>query len=187
LNPLSDNELMMKVKSGDIARLGLLFERHHKSLFGFFYRTTQQVELSEDLVQDVFEKILKKRIQFQGFGKFTTWMFTIAHNEMADHFKKNKRMAFSSLDDYPEDRTKSGQSAFDQDEKMEELKTLELAFAKLGQEKRQLLALCKYEGLSYREIGEIMKCSEGNARIKVFRALQELRIIYQNIEKQIVI
>lgn len=114
-------------------------------------------------------------------------MFTIAHNEMADHFKKNKRMAFSSLDDYPEDRTKSGQSVFDQDEKMEELKTLELAFAKLGQEKRQLLALCKYEGLSYREIGEIMKCSEGNARIKVFRALQELRIIYQNIEKQIVI
>ncbi len=186
MNPLSDNELMIKVKSGDIARLGLLFERHNKSLFGFFYRTTQQVELSEDLVQNVFEKILKNRNQFKGYGKFTTWMFSIAHNEMVDYFKKNKRMTFSQLDDYYTDRAFTTPSSFELEVKIEELKTLETAFEKLDTEKRQILALNKCDELSFREIGEIMNCSEGNARIKVFRALQELRSIYQNLEKQLV-
>ena len=60
-----------------------------------------------------------------------------------------------------------------------------MAFGLLDDEKRQLLALSKYEGMSYRQIGEVVNCSEGNARIRVFRAIRELRDIYQKFEKQV--
>jgi len=182
---LTDNELMMKVKAGEIARLGLLFERHHKSLFGFFYRTTAQVELCEDLVQNVFEKILKNRKQFKGYGKFTTWMFSIARNELADHFKKHNRRPESTQFNIENEVAGTEAGYFEQEQQREEMKVLEMAFGSLDEDKRQLLSLSKYQGMSYRQIGEVMNCTEGNARIKVFRAMQELRNMYQKIEKQV--
>jgi len=182
---LTDNELMMKVKAGEIARLGLLFERHHKSLFAFFYRTTSQADLSEDLVQDVFEKILKNRKQFKGYGKFTTWMFTIARHELADYYKKINRRPETFNVDIENETGTIDTGFFEKEQKKEEFKILKMAFGSLDNEKRQLLALSKYEGLSYREIGKVLRVTEGNARIKVFRAMQELRTVYHKIEKQV--
>ena len=175
MNPLSDNELMLKVKSGEIARLGLLFERYHKALFGFFYRSTQQVETSEDLVQNVFEKILKNRKLFRGDGKFTTWMFTIARNEMIDYFKRHRRQPDVPGDGVGYEVAGSEPGYLETEQKNEEMKTLQMAFGNLDDEKQQLITLSKFQGMSYREIGEVMQISEGNARIKVFRAMQELR------------
>ena len=59
LESLTDNALMLKVKDGDLDRLGLLFERYKKPLFGFFYGMNKDAELSEDLVQNVFFRVLK--------------------------------------------------------------------------------------------------------------------------------
>jgi RNA polymerase sigma-70 factor (ECF subfamily) len=185
LDPLSDNALMLKVKSGDIARLGLLFERHHKSLFGFLVRISGDPGLSEDLVQNVFEKILKNRKQFKGFGKFTTWMFSIAHNEWIDHAKKRQRRPDRTPFEDSMNNHQTDNNLVEPDEKQEQVKMLEQAFARLDDEPRQLLALTKYEGLSYREAGEILSISEGNARIKAYRAMQELRSHFLKIEKQL--
>jgi len=90
LNALDDNMLMLKVKEGDLDKLGLLFERYKKPLFGFFYGMTRDSELSEDLIQNVFFRILKYRYLFRGEGDFKTWMFHIARNVSHDHFKKNR-------------------------------------------------------------------------------------------------
>ncbi len=73
----SDNNIMLMVKSGEIDRLGLLFERYKKPLFGYFYRTFHDKETSEDLVQNVFIRILKYRSKFTGYGKFSSWMYRI--------------------------------------------------------------------------------------------------------------
>src|SRR6188768_891338 len=81
---------MLKVKDGDLDRLGLLFERYKKPLFGFFYGMNKDAELSEDLVQNVFFRILKYRYLFRGEGDFRTWMFHIARNVSHDHYRKNK-------------------------------------------------------------------------------------------------
>lgn len=185
LDPLSDNELMLKVKSGDIARLGLLFERHHKSLFGFLVRISGDPGLSEDLVQNVFEKILKNRKQFKGYGKFTTWMFSIAHNEWIDHAKKNHRRPDRTPFEDSMNNHQTDNSLVEPDEEQEQVKMLEHAFARLEDDQRQLLALTRYEGLSYREAGEVLKISEGNARIRAYRAMQELRAHFLKIEKQV--
>ena len=173
---------MMKVRSGEISRLGLLYERHHKMLFGFFFRITSHQDVSEDLVQNVFVRILKFRKQFRGEGKFSTWMYSIARNELADHFKKQKRRPekatfYAWRDDVADDSLNTGH------EKERQLKLVEESLMKLSSEKRELLIMSRYQGLKYKEIAEVYKSSEGAIKVKTFRALNDLRQIFHKLEK----
>ncbi|MBA7528133.1 hypothetical protein ES705_20316 [subsurface metagenome] len=125
LDPISDKALMLKVKAGDIDKLGLLYERYNKSLFGFFLRMSGSTEVSEDLVQTVFHRILEKRRQYKGKGKFTSWMYQIAHNLWSDSYKKNKRL--SNTNDFDNWDLKEGLSIDEQIAKEEQLQQLKYA------------------------------------------------------------
>lgn len=184
MNSLEDNALMIKVKDGDLAKLGLLFERYKKPLFGFFYGMNRDADLCEDLVQNVFMRILKYRYLFRGEGDFKTWMFHIARNVNHDHFRKIKWKGKDDLDHW-QDRLsnyENRQTEFQQDE---ELKLLSMALDRLSEEKREIILLSKYHDKKYREIGEILGCSEGAVKVKVFRALQELKEVYRKLEKHL--
>jgi len=184
LNSLGDNALMIKVKDGDIDKLGLLFERYKKPLFGFFYGMNKDSALSEDLVQNVFFRILKYRYLFRGEGDFRTWMFHIARNVNHDHFRKIKWKGRDDLDHWKErlSSAENRQTEFQQDE---EMNLLTMALGKLPEDKREVLLLSKYQDKKYREIGEILGCTEGAVKVKVFRALQELKEVYRKLEKHL--
>ena len=85
----SDHELMIAVRAGEVRRLGELFERYHKPLYGFFVRLTNQPSASEDLVQIVFYRILKYRHTYRDEGKFSAWIYHLARKVAADHFRKH--------------------------------------------------------------------------------------------------
>ena len=87
---VTDEILMIAVRDGDLAKLGLLFERYHTALFDFLSRTTGDRAAAEDLVQDVFVRILKYRRTYRDHSCFETWMFRIARNSRADHFRKRE-------------------------------------------------------------------------------------------------
>ena len=181
LEALSDNYLMNKIRDGDPEKLGLLYERYKKPLLGFFVGMLRDKELSEDLVQNTFARILKYRHLFRGDGDFKTWMFHIARNVKNDHFKK-KRIDQIPVDQWTERlghlETKS--AAMEQED---ELRLLSIAMDKLPEDKREVLLLSKYQEKKYSEIGVILGCSENVVKVKVFRALQELKIIFQQLEK----
>jgi RNA polymerase sigma factor (sigma-70 family) len=183
LETLSDNTLMLKVKDGDIDRLGLLFERYKKPLFGFFYGMNKDAELCEDLVQNVFFRILKYRYLFRGEGDFKTWMFHIARNVNHDHYRKNKLGKTESVELWQE-RIGHEDSYALQIQQDEDLKMLSMAMDRLPEDKREVLILSKFQEKKYKEIGEILGCSEGAVKVKVFRALQELQAVYRQLEKQ---
>src|SRR6202046_2300752 len=82
---------MLKVKSGDLDKMALLFQRYHRPLYGFLYHMTGQRESAEDMVQTVFYRMLKSRHTFTGEGEFKTWMYHIARNVLSDHFKMHQR------------------------------------------------------------------------------------------------
>jgi RNA polymerase sigma-70 factor (ECF subfamily) len=183
LETLSDNALMLKVKDGDLDRLGLLFERYKKPLFGFYYGMNKDAELSEDLVQNVFFRILKYRYLFRGEGDFKTWMFHIARNVNNDHYRKNKLKKTEDVDMWNE-RLGHTDIYTMQVQQDEELKMLSMAMDRLPEDKREILLLSKYQDKKYKEIGEILGCSEGAVKVKVFRALQDLKEVYKQLEKQ---
>src|SRR5688572_12679040 len=172
---------MLKVKEGNLDQLGLLFERYKKPLFGFFYGLNRDAELAEDLVQNVFFRILKYRYLFRGDGDFKTWMFHIARNVNHDHFRKNKWKLKESIEDWEEKFVNSDNraTAFQQDEEMQ---ILSMAMDRLPEDKREILLLSKFQDKKYKEIGEILGCSEGAVKVKVFRALQELKAVYAELE-----
>jgi RNA polymerase sigma-70 factor (ECF subfamily) len=183
LKAITDNALMIKVKEGDLDKLGLLFERYKKPLYGFFYGLNRDAEISEDLVQNVFLRILKYRYLFRGEGDFRTWMFHIARNVNNDHFRKNKLNAKDSLEAW-QDRLGSDQNRSTEIQQDEEMQILSMAMDRLPEDKREILLLSKYQDKKYKEIGEIIGCSEGAVKVKVFRALQELKEVYKKLERQ---
>jgi RNA polymerase sigma factor (sigma-70 family) len=182
LESLTDNALMLKVKDGDLDRLGLLFERYKKPLYGFFYGMNRDAELCEDLVQNVFFRVLKYRYLFRGEGDFRTWIFHIARNVNHDNFRKNKIQKKDSLEHW-EERLGTDENRSTEFQKTEELQLLSMAMDRLPEDRREILLMSKYQDKKYKEIGEIIGCSEGAVKVKVFRALQELRALYKQLEK----
>jgi RNA polymerase sigma-70 factor (ECF subfamily) len=181
LEALADNYLMAKVRDGDPEKLGLLYERYKRPLLGFFVGMVRDKELSEDLVQNTFVRILKYKHLFRGDGDFRTWMFHIARNVKNDHFRKNK-IVHEKVDKW-EDKIKDEGNLMQEWQNDDEQRMLAIAMDKLPEDKREILLLSKYQEKKYKEIGEILGCTEGTVKVKVFRALQDLKAIYQQVEK----
>ena len=173
---------MEKVRDGDLDKLGLLFERYKRPLYGFFYGMNKDQELSEDLLQNTFLRILKYKHLFRGDGDFKTWMFHIARNVSNDHFRKNKIKLKESVEKWQE-RLGHEEHRSTEIQQQEEQQMLSLAMEKLPSDKREILLLSKYQEKQYKEIGVILGCTEGAVKVKVFRALQELKVVYRQLEK----
>ena len=175
---------MLQVKSGQLDQLGLLFERHHRSLYGFFFRLTTDADASEDLVQNVFMRMIRYKHTYHGDGKFTTWMLHMARNLFADHYKKQKRMGFKEdvavTDRYFRDDVNAESSRIQQ----EELDLLQRALDHLTLEKKEILVLSKFQGMRYKEIADLMELTESAVKVRIFRALKELREVYEKLETQ---
>ncbi len=148
----------------------------------FSIASIRDTDLSEDLVQNVFFRILKYRYLFRGDGDFRTWMFHIARNVNHDNFRKNKIQKKDSLEHW-QDRLEGGDNRITEIQKDEELQLLSMAMDRLPEDKREILLLSKYQEKKYKEIGDIIGCSEGAVKVKVFRALQELKAVYKQLEK----
>ncbi|MGE5427316.1 MAG: RNA polymerase sigma factor [Methylococcaceae bacterium] len=182
METLSDNAIMQKVQKGDIDQMGLLYERYHRHLFRFLYQMTHEKELSEDLVQNVFMRMLKYSDGFQGYGEFKTWMYRIARNIVYDHFRKVKHTPrLTDVKDY--ETSLPGEQFTDAAiEKEQSLRLLQAAMEKLSMENRELLILCRYEELKYQEIAKILNVSEEAVKVRVHRALKQLKSYYMQLE-----
>ena len=182
MQDLTDNALMLKVKKGDLDKLGLLYERHKKKLFGFFYNLGNNPSVSEDLVQNVFVRMLQYRTSFSGDGAFGAWMFRMARNVNYDYHKKASRTEFSNNSSTVEIKDPMDDAINEGIEMEGNNALLRRAMAKLSEETRQLLVLTKYKGLRFSELAEVVGCSEGAAKVRVHRALNELRSIFLELE-----
>ena len=175
----SDNQIMLKVKAGDLDKLALLYERYKKMLFGFFYKMNRNTSVCEDMVQVVFVKVINGKHQFTGEGEFSMWLFTIARNVGYDYFRKNKR----PHDDIDDHHNISSTANLEQElSNNEEICLLEQALDRLEHEQKEVLIMSRFENLKYKQIAHILNVSEGAIKMKVKRALVELRRVYLKLE-----
>lgn len=176
VNLYSDNKLMEDVKEGKVEKMAVLFEKHHVSLFNFFMRLTGNRNISEDLVQDVFMRMLKYRSTYQGRSKFTLWMYQIARNAHIDFLRKKKNTL--PLDEQWSEPITSEASPAEKLEGGQEVQLMRQALAQLPLKKREVLILSRYQNLKYKEIAELMDCHIGTVKAHVHRAIKELGEIY---------
>lgn len=183
MEQLEDNYLMNKVKAGDLDAMSLLFERHHRNLFGYFYRLTNRGEKSEDMVQMTFYRMLKYREAYRGEGKFIYWMYSIAKNIWLDTSRKKDIIDYGDRDrtvlNVP-DQQKSGEELMIATERKQLLK---LALKQLAPDKREAIVLSKFQGLKYQEIAALSNCTESTVKSRIRRGLLELRAIMNKLER----
>lgn len=168
----ADEAIMLRVRAGETGLLAELFERHNRPVFGFFYRMTSSRELSEDLVQDVFLRILRYRDTYQPRTSFAAWMYGIARNAMIDQMRK--RRPESSLDDAMAEVPTRDEPADERMRARQESEILQRALSSLPADKREVLILARYQDLRYEEIGRILGCEPNAVKQRVFRAVKAL-------------
>jgi len=175
---------MIAVRAGEIRRLGELFERHHRPLYGFFVRLTGQPSVSEDLVQIVFYRILKYRHTYRDEGKFSAWIYHLARKVTADHFRKLASTPIPTDPANLPDHGDAGPAPSTQAETAEDVALLRTALARLPLEQREVLVLSRYQNLEHKEIARLLDCTVGAVKVRAHRALKDLREVYFKIRRE---
>jgi len=170
---LTDKTLMLAVKAGDLDQFGVLFQRHHNAIFAFFYRMTADASTSEDLTQEVFIRMLKYRNTFGEDSDLRGWMYQIARNLRADHFRHRVPQA-ALLQEIQADHASPSQRL----EQKERVAVLHQALLALPEDRRELLILARYEEMKYEQIAALLSIEVGAVKVRVHRALRELREMF---------
>jgi RNA polymerase sigma-70 factor, ECF subfamily len=175
-NSMSDEELMAQVRSGVGEMLGVLFERYHVPLFNFYRKLTGDRTVSEDLVQEVFSRILKYRYSYRVDTPFRAWMYQIARNARLDYLRRHR--AETSW----EPEMSPAVVPVDATQQSQETALLHSALMQISEEKREVLVLSRFQDLKYEEIAQLLGCEVNTVKTKVHRALQELRQVFHQME-----
>ena len=175
----TDEELMVQLADGKLDAAAVLFQRYKVNLFNFFLRQGIARDASEDLVQNLFERVIKYRQSYRKGMAFRAWLYQIARNVQADWQRKGGKMIQEDISQY-ENRPEVHDIGLGREEN---LMLMEKAMQQLPPEQLEILLLTRYQKMKYAEVGELIGCSEGAVKLKVFRALQQLRSLYFKLEQ----
>lgn len=177
---------MIEVRQGRLDALAPLFERYQGPLLNFFHRLTGDREASRDLVQTVFERLLRYRHTFRDDARFRPWIYQTARHAVADHWRRTSRqpLPFTALaregdSEDEQGAADPGGSAADSGwRRQRDARDLQEALHRLPEDDREILVLSRFHGLRYDEIATIMKKSAGAVKVQAHRAMHALRRIY---------
>ncbi len=178
-----DTELVRLSQQGDVRAFDELMQRYHSRIYALLYNMTSNREDAEDLIQEVFLKAYKALPKFKGQSSFYTWVYRIAVNRAINYVKKRKRRQALSLDDVDLGLERdeflvemSSRSTPFRDAKLTELQQkLNEALQTLSEKHRAVVIMHDIEGIQHNEIGEIIGCSAGTVRSRLFYARKQLQ------------
>ncbi|MBM3310241.1 MAG: sigma-70 family RNA polymerase sigma factor [Candidatus Aminicenantes bacterium] len=182
MRTMTDHNLMTEVRDGQVEKLAILFERHHVSLFNYFLRLTGNRATSEDLVQEVFTRILKYRATYKGEDRYAVWMFKIARNAHIDLLRRQKTTL--PLDEQFAEPADASAPPEDGLEREQDAALVARALARLTPRKQEILVLSRFQNMKYREIAELMECPVGTVKGTIHRAIEELGEIYSALTRE---
>ena len=176
----SDQELVKKYLNGDNASFEILLTRHKSRVFAFIMSKIKNRDLSEDIFQDTFIKVINslQKGKYNEEGKFLPWMMRISHNLVIDHFRKEAKMrkvrptAEFDIFDVLNDGNKNQEEVMMQTQVHADLKVL---IEQLPEDQKEVLKMRYFEDLSFKQISDLTGTSINTALGRMRYALINLR------------
>lgn len=187
LDDLEDHELMQRYADGDERAFALLFDRHRRPLYNFILRSCSRRDVADELLQDVFLRVIKSAHSYKPSAKFTTWVYTIARNACIDAARRRSRADVYSLqnrigsdDDDGETHQQrlvdgKAHSGSVDTERRRFRDRLQTALETLPQEQREVFILREISGLRFREIADVLDAKVPTIKSRMRYALKQLR------------
>jgi RNA polymerase sigma-70 factor, ECF subfamily len=181
---MDDAAIMLELKAGNMAGFDFLIQKYRKPIIHFMYRMVHNQAVAEELAQEVFLRVYRSRETYRAEARFSTWLYRIATNLGVNYVRdmRHERNAPTvHLDETdPEtgttpdvaDATPNIESNLLRNERLNAIRQHVLA---LPERQRMAVLMHKYEGLDYKQIGEVLKLSESATKSLLFRAYQTLR------------
>lgn len=183
----SDRQLVARCKKGDSQAFELLVKRYQRRAYAVALGMLHNSEDAQDATQEAFIKAYRYLDKFKGTSSFYTWLYRIVVNLCIDHLRKGSRVTSVEYDDRlkrPDDVVQKGSelkpSTLGTNPKKalarEELKKqIQLGLDSLSDKHRAVIVLRELQGLSYKEMAEVMKCSKGTIMSRLFHARKKLQ------------
>jgi RNA polymerase sigma factor (sigma-70 family) len=183
IKSLSDAQLVKNYISGQEAALSVLINRHQQRLYGFIFSKVYDRDVTEDVFQDTFVKVIKtlKKGNYNEQGKFLPWVMRIAHNLVIDYFRKNNRMPkFKNNGDFDVFSVLSDGAANAEHNIVDQqiANHVCLLLDELPEDQKAVIKMRMYQDMSFKEISE-------NTGVSINTALGRMRYGLINLRKMI--
>jgi RNA polymerase sigma-70 factor (ECF subfamily) len=181
---MDDAAIMLELRAGNMAGFDFLIQKYRKPIVHFMYRMVHNQAIAEELAQEVFLRVYRSRETYRAEARFSTWLYRIATNLGVNHARDTRHERTAStvyLDETDSetgttpdvaDVTPSAESNLLRRERLNAIRQHVLA---LPERQRMAVLMHKYEGLDYKQIGDVLKLSESATKSLLFRAYQTLR------------
>jgi RNA polymerase sigma-70 factor (ECF subfamily) len=181
---LTDAEVMLELRGGNMAAFDVLLGKYRKPIVHFMFRMVHNQAVAEELAQEVFLRVYRSRETYRAEARFSTWVYRIATNLGVNHARdtRHERTASTVYLDEPDsdtgttpdvpDSTPSAEANILRRERMNAIRQHVMA---LPERQQHAVLMHKYEGMDYKQIGEVLKLSESATKSLLFRAYQTLR------------
>lgn len=173
---ISDESLMLGWVSGDASAFEELYGRHRQRLYRFLLRQLRDNALADELFQDVWQKVIAAREGWRPEAAFATWLYRIAHNRLADHWRalQHRPPAPDNADERTE-RVPDPDTPERQLSDFEQRRRLQLALDELPAEQREVILLRLEQELTLEEIGEVTGVGRETVKSRLRYAMDKLR------------
>jgi RNA polymerase sigma-70 factor (ECF subfamily) len=181
---MDDSSIMLELRAGNMAGFDFLLQKYRKPIMHFMYRMVHNQAVAEELAQEVFLRVYRSRETYRAEARFSTWLYRIATNLGVNYARDNRqeRTASTVYLDQPDaetgttpdvaDTTPDAESDLLREERFKAIRQHVMA---LPERQRMAVLMHKYEGMDYKQIGDVLKLSESATKSLLFRAYQTLR------------
>lgn len=181
---MDDAAIMLELRAGNMAGFDFLIQKYRKPIIHFMYRMVRNQAVAEELAQEVFLRVYRSRETYRAEARFSTWLYRIATNLGVNHARDNRHERTASTIYLDETDSETGTTPDLADStpgaeanllRRERLNAIRQHVLALPERQRVAVLMHKYEGMDYRQIGDVLKLSESATKSLLFRAYQTLR------------
>ncbi|MBC7172001.1 MAG: RNA polymerase sigma factor [Polyangiaceae bacterium] len=184
---IPDEILLERFNEGHVDAFEELLARYRRPVFNFVLRSVRDVGRAEEILQEVFLRVVQRSGEFRGHSKFSTWLYTIARNQCIDHGRKMAFRRHASLDAPSHasegdqgptllDRVASQGPGSDREAIGRQLKeAIERAIEELPEEQREVFLMRQVQNLAFKDIATVVGTSENTVKSRMRYALERLQ------------